>query len=50
MGLDEIKKVLGEYKSALKDRYHVNTIGIFGSYVRNEQAGDSIFLLILRLP
>jgi len=41
MGLDEIKKVLKEYKSALKDKYHVDTLGIFGSYVRNEQASDS---------
>lgn len=41
MSLDEIKKVLRDYKSALKDKYHINTLGIFGSYVRNEQAGDS---------
>ena len=41
MGLDEIKKVLRDYKSVLKEKYHVNTLGIFGSYVRSEQAGDS---------
>jgi len=41
MGLDEIKKVLREYKSVLKDKYNVNTLGIFGSYARSEQAGDS---------
>jgi len=41
MSLDELKKVLRNYKSLLKDKYHVNTLGIFGSYVRNEQAGDS---------
>jgi predicted nucleotidyltransferase len=41
MGLDEIKKVLRDYKSVLKDKYHINTLGVFGSYVRSEQAGDS---------
>jgi len=41
MGLDEIKKVLRDYKSVLKDKYHVKTLGIFGSYVRSEQVGDS---------
>ena len=41
MGIDEIKKALKEYKSVLNDKYHVSTLGIFGSYVRNEQAGDS---------
>jgi len=41
MGLDEIKRVLREYKSVLEDKYHVHTLGIFGSYIHNEQAGDS---------
>jgi predicted nucleotidyltransferase len=41
MSLDEIKKVLRDYKAVLKDKYHVNTLGIFGSYVRSEQADDS---------
>jgi uncharacterized protein len=41
MSLDEIKKVLRDYKSVLKDKYNVNTLGIFGSYARSEQAGDS---------
>ncbi len=41
MGLDEIKKVLRDYKSVLEDKYHVHTLGIFGSYIHNEQAGDS---------
>jgi predicted nucleotidyltransferase len=41
MSLDEIKKVLRDYKSVLKDKYHVNTLGIFGSYVRGKQTGDS---------
>jgi hypothetical protein len=41
MGLDEIKKVLRDYKPVLKNKYNVNTLGIFGSYVRGKQAGDS---------
>jgi len=32
---------LREYKPILKDRYSVKKIGIFGSYVRNEQKEDS---------
>ena len=41
MGLDEIKRVLREYKSVLEDKYHVHTLGIFGSYIHNEQADES---------
>jgi len=41
MGSDEIKKILRDYKSILEDKYHVRTLGIFGSYIHNEQAGDS---------
>lgn len=41
MDLDEIKEVLREHKPLLEHKYHVSTLGIFGSYVRNEQADDS---------
>lgn len=41
MNLDEIVKVLKEHKPLLEHKYHVSTLGIFGSYVRNEQAEDS---------
>ncbi|MFB0524219.1 MAG: nucleotidyltransferase family protein [Phycisphaerae bacterium] len=41
MSVDEIKRVLRNYKPVLRDKYHVNTLGIFGSYVRNEQSPDS---------
>ncbi len=41
MSLDEIKRVLRDYKSVLEKKYHVHTLGIFGSYIHNEQAGDS---------
>ena len=35
--LEEIKKILGEHKEELKKKFGVKEIGIFGSYVRNEQ-------------
>ncbi len=41
MSLDEIKRVLRDYKSVLEKKYHVHTLGIFGSYIHNERAGDS---------
>jgi len=41
MDLDEIKRLLRDYKSVLEAKYNVSTIGIFGSYVRNEQAASS---------
>ena len=41
MSLDEIKRALRGYKSVLRDKYNVNTIGVFGSCVRDEQAGES---------
>jgi len=41
MDLDEIKKVLRNHKSVLGDKYHVSTLGVFGSYVRGEQANSS---------
>ncbi len=41
MSLDEIKRVLRDYKSVLEKKYHVHTLGIFGSYIHNEQTGGS---------
>ncbi len=35
--LEEIKKILREHKEELKRKFGVKEIGIFGSYVRNEQ-------------
>jgi predicted nucleotidyltransferase len=34
--LEEIKKILEEYKETLREKYGVKEIGIFGSYVRKE--------------
>ena len=35
--IEEIKKVISNYKKELKGKYKVKEIGIFGSYVRGEQ-------------
>ena len=35
--LEEIKKILRDHKEELKRKFGVKEIGIFGSYVRNEQ-------------
>ena len=39
--LNEIKKTLAEQKEELKRKYKVTQIGIFGSYIRNEQTKSS---------
>ena len=39
--LDKIKEILSENKPYLQEKYHVKTIGIFGSYVRGEQTKKS---------
>jgi predicted nucleotidyltransferase len=37
----EVEKILKKHKSFLKKNFKVEEIGIFGSYVRNEQSKDS---------
>ncbi len=37
----EIEKRLKNLKTILKERYHVEKLGYFGSYSRNEQGTDS---------
>jgi len=39
--LNEIKAVLRKHKEELKEEYGVKKIGVFGSYVRNEQNTSS---------
>ena len=39
--LEEIKHWLVQHKSVLQERYHVRELGIFGSYVRQEQTKTS---------
>jgi hypothetical protein len=35
--IEEMKKILEEKKEYLKETFHISEIGIFGSFVRNEQ-------------
>jgi hypothetical protein len=35
--LNEIENILENHKKELAEKYHISEIGIFGSYVRNEQ-------------
>jgi predicted nucleotidyltransferase len=39
--LEEIKQILKAQKPAIRQRYNVSKIGIFGSYVRGEQKKKS---------
>ncbi|MGH7885503.1 MAG: nucleotidyltransferase family protein [Thermodesulfobacteriota bacterium] len=41
IGIDEIKKTLLQLKPKLEEKYQVKEIGIFGSYVRDEQTNES---------
>lgn len=39
--LKEIREILEKHKEELKQKYFIKEIGIFGSYVRDEQREDS---------
>jgi len=39
--LIEIQTILAEIKTELQEKYHINSIGIFGSYARGEQNSAS---------
>jgi uncharacterized protein len=39
--LEEIKQWLGQHKPLLQERYKVQELGVFGSYVRQEQTETS---------
>ncbi len=39
--LEELRKTLTSHKSELEKRYKVREIGLFGSYVKNEQKKSS---------
>lgn len=39
--LEEVKQWLGQHKSLLQERYNVRELGVFGSYVRQEQTETS---------
>jgi len=45
--LEEIKKIINEYRPILKERFKINFIGICGSYVRKaEKAKSDIDILV----
>jgi len=39
--IEEIKKKLAEHKSELHDKFQIEEIGIFGSYIRGEEGENS---------
>ncbi len=39
--IDDIKKTIKEYMDVLQDKYAVKEIGLFGSYLREEQKSTS---------
>ncbi|MGI0494047.1 nucleotidyltransferase family protein [Alkalinema pantanalense CENA528] len=39
--LEEIKRILGESKGLLRERYRITQVGVFGSYARGEQTDRS---------
>ena len=47
--LPEIKQILKTQKPYLAERYGVTIVGVFGSYVRNEQSPDSDIDILIEL-
>ena len=47
--LAEIKRILQTHKPYLAQKYGVTEIGVFGSYVRNEQRSDSDIDILIEL-
>jgi len=41
MNIVEIKKILEKYNNYLKKTFHVNEIGIFGSFVKGQEKADN---------
>jgi uncharacterized protein len=39
--IDEIRYILNKHKKYIEERFKVDEIGIFGSYVRGEQTNES---------
>ena len=45
--LDEIKKILKEHEKELKEKYGIEEIGVFGSYLRGEaKKGSDVDILV----
>lgn len=47
--LENIKKIVGDHKEELRQKYKVKEIGIFGSYVRGEQKVVSDIDILIEL-
>jgi predicted nucleotidyltransferase len=47
--LSEIKRILQEQKPYLQEKYGVTEVGLFGSYVRDEQRPDSDVDILVEL-
>ncbi|MBI5376938.1 MAG: nucleotidyltransferase family protein [Candidatus Schekmanbacteria bacterium] len=47
--LEQIKQIIQQHKAELKTKYCVREIGIFGSYVRGEQADNSDIDILIEL-
>ena len=39
--LERIRRILKRNLPMLRERYHIQSLGLFGSYVRREQSADS---------
>jgi len=49
MTLSEIKQILRAHRPHLAEKYGVVDVGVFGSYVRNEQRADSDVDILIEL-
>ena len=47
--LDQIRRILREQQPFLEKEYGAHIIGVFGSYVRNEQRADSDIDVLIEL-
>jgi len=47
--LEEIKRILAEHKSEIREKYGIVIVGIFGSYARGEQKETSDIDIIVEL-
>jgi predicted nucleotidyltransferase len=49
LNLTDIEKILKVHKPVLQEKYKVKEIGVFGSYVRNEQSEQSDIDILVQL-
>ena len=48
MNIEEIKELLSKYKAEIVQKFGVEKIGVFGSYVRDEQSVESDIDIIVQ--